>query len=278
MSSRHDTLPDRLAAPGGTSGATPADPPESDPEKLTDGQLAELMRQPEHRDAACEVLVTRYQSIVRSCAYHYHLPAQYTEELIQVGYVGLLKAINNFDPALSDKMAAYAQACISGEIKRFFRDKRWQLRVRRADQELLLRARKVRADLVQELGCMPADADVARHLDVSVEALETADQAADAFAPASLDAALTAHDGLTLGDLLGSDDPELERTVDMEAVSAHWGDLPRREQRILTMRFYGNMTQADIAERLGCSQMHVSRLQARALGYLRRRLLEDEPG
>ena len=64
----------------------------------------------------------------------------------------------------------------------------------------------------------------------------------------------------------------------MEAVSAHWGDLPRREQRILTMRFYGNMTQADIAERLGCSQMHVSRLQARALGYLRRRLLEDEPG
>jgi RNA polymerase sigma-B factor len=246
-------------------------------ETLTDAELAEVMARSESRDAACEVLVARYQSMVVSCAHHYHLPPQYTEELVQVGYVGLLKAINNFDPALSERMAGYAQACISGEIKRFFRDKRWQLRVRRTDQELLLRARTVRADLIQELGAMPADAEVARRLDVSVEALEAADLAADAFAPTSLDAALTAHEGLTLGDLLGADDPDLERTVDMEAVSAHWEELGRREQRILTMRFYGNQTQAQIAQELGCSQMHVSRLQSRALAFLRQRLLADEP-
>jgi RNA polymerase sigma-B factor len=172
-------------------------------------------------------LVARYGSMVRSCAYHYHLPAQYTEELIQVGYVGLLKAINNFDPALSERLSGYAQACISGEIKRFFRDKRWQLRVRRVDKEVLLQARTVRAELVQQFGRVPADAEVASRLGVSVAALEAADLAADAFAPASLDAQLTSSDGLTLGDILG------------------------------------------------CSQMHVSRLQARALSHLRRRLLAD---
>jgi RNA polymerase sigma-B factor len=275
MSTNQGTLPDR---PESTGAASPASISGLDLQKLTDAQLADLMRQPDYRDAACEALVIRYESVVRSCAYHYHLPAQYTEELIQVGYVGLLKAINNFDPTLTDRLAAYAQACVSGEIKRFFRDKRWQLRVRRADKELLLRARKVRAELVQQLGTTPPDDEVARLLEVSVQELEAADLAADAFAPASLDAELASPDGLTLGDLLGSDDPELERTIDMEAVSVHWEELPRREQRILTMRFYGNMTQADIAAELGCSQMHVSRLQARALRHLRRRLLADDAG
>jgi RNA polymerase sigma-B factor len=174
-------------------------------------------------------------------------------------------------------MAAYASACVSGEIKRYFRDKRWQLRVRRSDQELLLRARAVRAELVQELGRAPLDAEVARHLQVTVEELEAADAAAGAFAPASLDAELGA-DGLTLGDVLGAEDQDLERAVDLEALSAHWGELPRREQRILTLRFYGNKTQAQVAEDIGCSQMHVSRLEARALSHLRQRLLADEPG
>jgi RNA polymerase sigma-B factor len=273
------TSPDTLEAwPLSAGAGSPASLSGADLDKLTDAQLADMLRRPEYREPACEALVSRYDSVVRSCAYHYHLPAQYTEELIQVGYVGLLKAINNFDPALTDRLAAYAQACVSGEIKRFFRDKRWQLRVRRADKELLLRARRVRAELIQELGSVPPDAEVARRLDVSVEALEAADLAAGAFAPASLDAGLTTPDGLTLGDLLGSDDPDLERTIDMEAVAAHWAELPRREQRILTMRFYGNQTQADIAAELGCSQMHVSRLQAHALRHLRRRLLADEAG
>jgi RNA polymerase sigma-B factor len=275
MTSHQDTLPDRAEA---ANDLHPASFSVSDLENLTDAELAELLRQPERRDAACEALVVRYGSMVRSCAYRYHLPAQYTEELVQVGYVGLLKAINNFDPTLSERLSGYAQACISGEIKRFFRDKRWQLRVRRADKELLLQARKVRAELVQQFGRTPVDADVAARLGVSLEALEAADLAADAFAPTSLDAQLSASDGLTLGEILGSEDPDLERTLDMEAVSAHWAELPRREQRILMMRFYGNQTQAEIAEQLGCSQMHVSRLQTRALGHLRRRLLADDPG
>jgi RNA polymerase sigma-B factor len=214
---------------------------------------------------------------VNSCARRYRLPAQYTEDLVQVGYVGLLKAINGFDPAVAETMAAYAHACVSGEIKRYFRDKRWQLRVRRADQELLLRAKAARADLTQELGRGPADAEVARRLEVTVEELEAADAAASAFAPASLDAEL-GTDGLTLGDMLGAEDQDLERAVDLEALSVHWGELPRREQRILTLRFYGNKTQAQVAQDVGVSQMHVSRLEARALSHLRERLLTDGDG
>ena len=245
-------------------------------DKLTDAQLAELLRDPGRHDAACETLVSRYQSIVNSCARRYRLPAQFTEDLVQVGYVGLLKAINGFDPAVTPELAGYAHACVSGEIKRYFRDKRWQLSVRRADQDLLLRARAVRAELVQELGRVPVDAEVARHLEITVDELEAADAAASAFAPASLDAEL--GEGLTLADLIGQEDQDLERAVDLEALSAHWGELPRREQRILTLRFYGNKSQAEVAQDVGCSQMHVSRLEARALGHLRQRLLADEPG
>jgi RNA polymerase sigma-B factor len=247
-------------------------------DRLTDSQLAELLRDPERRDAACETLVSRYQSIVNSCARRYRLSAQYTEDLIQVGYVGLLKAINGFDPAVTPELAGYAHASVSGEIKRYFRDKRWQLRVRRADQELMLRARAVREELVQELGRAPADAEVARHLEITVEELEAADAAAGAFAPTSLDAELGGNEGLTLGDVLGQEDEGLERAVDLQALSAHWAELPRREQRILTLRFYGNKSQAEVAQDVGCSQMHVSRLEAHALGHLRQRLLSDDPG
>jgi RNA polymerase sigma-B factor len=245
--------------------------------QLSDAELAGLLHEPARRDAACEALVARYQSIVHACARRYRLPAQYTEDLVQVGFVGLLKAINNFDPAVTTELAGYAQACVSGEIKRYFRDKRWQLHVRRSDQELLLRARAARADMVQELGRAAEDAEVARRLQVTGEELAAAEAAASAFAPASLDAELGGSDGLTLGDVLGSEDADLEQAVDLEALAVHWGELPRREQRILTLRFYGNKTQAQVAEDIGVSQMHVSRLEARALRHLRQRLLTDEP-
>jgi RNA polymerase sigma-B factor len=289
MSRRHATLPGAPPSGAPPSGAplprvpfpgfpAPDGPPPPGLHRLTDSQLAELLHDPERRDAACETLVSRYQSIVNSCARRYRLPAEFTEDLVQVGYVGLLKAINGFDPAVTPELAGYAQASVSGEIKRYFRDKRWQLRVRRADQELLLRARAARAELVQELGRAPVDAEVARRLEITVEELEAADAAGAAFAPASLDAELGGNDGLTLGDVLGQEDQDLERAVDLEALSAHWGELPRREQRILTLRFYGNKSQAEVAQDVGCSQMHVSRLEARALGHLRQRLLSDEPG
>ncbi len=148
---------------------------------------------------------------------------------MQVGYVGLLKAINNFDPAFGGALAAYAQPCISGEIKRHFRDKRWQVRVKRSAQELLLEMRKAAGDLAQELGHAPSDAELARHLGVTDEELQEARQADMFFHTSSLDAPLTQADGpARLADLIGADDPELERALDMDAVGAHWNELPPR--------------------------------------------------
>lgn len=245
-----------------------------------DGKLLELLRgKPlgdELRSAACEVLVGRYDSLVRSCVHRYRDSPEPVEDLMQAGYVGLLKAINNFDPAIGGSLAAYAQPCISGEIKRHFRDKRWQAHVKRSAQELLLQVRRARGELAQELGRSPSDEELASHLGVGLDELVDARRADMVFHAHSLDAPLNGEDLTSLGDLLGDEDPQVEHTLDMESVLAHWNDLPEREQHILAMRFYGNMTQTEIGERLGISQMHVSRLLARALGYLRSCLLGSE--
>jgi len=227
-----------------------------------------LPRGNELRAAACEILVDRYDRLVRSCVRQYRGSPEPTEDLMQVGYVGLLKAINNYNPEVGDSLPAYAQPCVSGEIKRHFRDKRWQIHVRRSAQELLLELRKANEELTQQLGRAPAHGELAERLGVSEADL--------AFSTYSLDAPLSDRgDPALLADVLGDDDPAVAHTIDMESVSTHWEELPEREQRILVMRFYGNLTQTEIGDRLGISQMHVSRLLARALAHLRSKLLES---
>ena len=242
---------------------------------LSDAELARLLDDPQRGEDARTALVSRYQNLVRSSAHQYQLPAQYYEDLVQVGYLGLMKAINNFDPTVRQELKPYAHSCVTGEIKRFFRDKRWLIRVSRTDQELFLNAKKAQAELAHELGGTPTDAQVAAHLNVSVEALRHAYQAHEAFAPESLDAPISASDDRDSGDLLGADDSALDRAVDMDAIRLHWHELPEPQRQILLMRFYGNMTQAQVADKLGRSQMHVSRLQSRALAFLRKRLTSD---
>ena len=242
---------------------------------LTDHELARLIQDPERCQQAREVLVHRYQAMVRALALQYQLPAQYHEDLIQVGYLGLIKAINNFNPAISESLRPYAHACVSGEIKRFFRDKRWLMRVSRTDQELLLSAKQAQASLTAELGGVPTDDQVADRLNVGADDLRRAYRAHDAFAPGSLDAPASGDDNREVGELIGIDDPAIERSTDMEAIRRHWPELPWPQRQILLMRFYGNMTQTQVADRLHCSQMHVSRLQTRALAFLRGRLLAE---
>ncbi len=259
----------------------PATPGTTDVADRPDGDLLDIVHRlpvkSGRRAAACETLVLRYKSMVHACARRYAGSPEPEEELMQAGYVGLLKAINNFDPAYGGNLAAYAQPCISGEIKRHFRDKRWQVRVRRPVQELLLQVRGARATLAQELGHLPSEAELAQHLHVPAEDIRDAEQADLVFHPHSLDVPVSMdEESATLGDLLGEEDPRVEHTLDMQAVTTHWSELPEREQHILAMRFYGNMTQAEIGRRLGVSQMHVSRLLARALSYLRECLLGPE--
>jgi RNA polymerase sigma-B factor len=246
---------------------------------LDDRELLRIVRsQPlasPRRGAACELLVSRHRHLVRSCVQRYKRSPEPAEDLMQVGYVGLLKAINNFDPDVGGSLAAYAQPCISGEIKRHFRDKRWQVHVERSMQELVLQVREATRQLTQELGHQPADEELAGHLGISEDDLREARRADLVFQPASLDAPLAGRpDAASLADVLGEEDSEVEHTLDMESVATHWDELPRREQKILLLRFYGDMTQAEIGQQLGISQMHVSRLLAHALGYLRQRLLD----
>jgi RNA polymerase sigma-B factor len=237
-----------------------------------------LPRGSERRAAACELLVTRYQGLVRSCVRPYRGSPVPTEDLMQVGYVGLLKAIGHFDPAVGASLGGYARPCVSGELKRYFRDKRWALRVKRPVQELVLQVRDATGPLAQQLGRTPADSDLARHLGVSGDELRQARQAQAAFQPSSLDAPLAGQAAAgTLADTIGEEDARLEHMLGMQAVAAHWGELPPREQQILIMDFRGGMTQTQIALRLSISQMHVSRLRAHALGHLRARLLGPEP-
>jgi RNA polymerase sigma-B factor len=253
-----------------------------DLEELDDAELLTMIQRAPRasamRDAACEVLVTRYRPLVRSCVLRYKNGTETHEELMQVGYVGLLKAINNFDPAIGTSLAGYAQPCVSGEVKRHFRDKRWQVHVKRSLQELRLELRTAAAELTGQLGRTPTDAELARHLNVTDDDVRAAWQAELAFQAASLDSPVTTQDGAaSLAELLGDEDPQLEHVLDMQAVWAHWGELPYREQQLLLMRFYGNMTQSEIGEQLGISQMHVSRLLAGALEYLRAHLVERVP-
>jgi RNA polymerase sigma-B factor len=234
-----------------------------------------LPRGSEERAAACEILVERHEKLVRSCVRQYRGSPEPVEDLMQVGYVGLLKAINNFDPEIGNSLSAYAAPCVSGEIKRHFRDKRWQIHVRRSAQELLLELRKATEELTHQLGRDPGDDELAERLGVTSGDVLEARQADLVFSAYSLDAPLTdREDPAQLGDVIGDEDEGVEHAIDMESLATHWDELPEREQRILVMRFYGNLTQAEIGERLGISQMHVSRLLARALSHLRSRLLD----
>ena len=169
--------PARLAAGAGLSRQSPGSTeeeaglsPHAELQALSDnmllGRLRRLPRGSAGREAICAILVDRYAGLVRSCVRPYPASPEPAEDLEQVGYVGLLKAINNFDPAYGDSLGAYAVPCISGEIKRHFRDRRSQIRVRRQDQELLLQMRAAEEVLTQRLGRTPEDGELARHLGV----------------------------------------------------------------------------------------------------------------
>jgi len=159
---------------------------------LDDGELlgiaGSLPRFSQRRIAACELLVGRYRYLVWSCVQRYNRGPEPAEDLTQVGYVGLVAAINNFDPAVGCSLATYARSYINGEIKRYFRDKRWQLHVVRPVKELVMQARAATWQLAQELGRTPTESDLAAFLGVSDHELRDAQLAEMTFQPTSLDA------------------------------------------------------------------------------------------
>jgi RNA polymerase sigma-B factor len=221
-------------------------------------------------EAAREVLVLRHRSLVLSCVHRFRAGPGAADDLVQVGYEGLMKAINSYDPAAGGSLAAYAQPTILGELKGHFRDDRWPVHVQRSARELARQAATAAAVLAQELGRAPGDGELAGRLGVDRGSLENARLAEAARYPASLNTPVHGPAGITaLAELLGEDDRGIEHMLDMRTVATHWGGLPARERDILAMRFGGDLTQAEIGARIGLSQMQVSRLLTHALGYLR---------
>jgi len=195
-------------------------------------------------------------------------------DLNQVAVLGLLKAIDGYDPSLNTDFGAYALPTVIGELKRYFRDKGWGVRVPRRLQELRLEINGVRDELTQRLRRSPTVVDIAAHLAVSEDDVIQAMVAATGYRPASLYAPVGDEDFAPV-DRLGDNDPEYDAIELRASVHPLLARLPQRLRQIIAMRFYGNMTQSDIAARLGISQMHVSRLLRHALDRLRQGLLDN---
>jgi RNA polymerase sigma-B factor len=199
------------------------------------------------------------------------------EDLRQVAALGLVKAVDRYDPSRGNAFESYAVPTVVGEIKRHFRDHMWSLHVPRRVQDLRNRVRFACQDLSQTIpGRAPTTAEIAAYADMTEEEVRTGLDALDSFTALSLDAELPgSEDGYALRDTLGTADPALDVLVDREAVKPGLRRLSEREQNILYMRFFRDMTQSSIAERLGISQMHVSRLISRSCDQLRDQVMQD---
>jgi RNA polymerase sigma-B factor len=196
------------------------------------------------------------------------------DDLSQVALLGLVNAVDGFDALRGSDFIAYATPTIVGEIRRYFRDKGWRVKVPRRLQELRLRVNRAKVELSQTMAGTPTAEDIAKHLGVETEEVQEAIEAARVYNPISLSAPAGPDGDVTVADPLGDLDPELEAVENRQSLRPLLAKLPEREQKIIAMRFFGNMTQSQIAAELGISQMHVSRLLASTLTQLRNALVE----
>jgi RNA polymerase sigma-B factor len=200
------------------------------------------------------------------------------EDLVQVATIGLIKAIDRFDLERGVAFSTYATPTIVGEIKRHFRDRGWTIRVPRRLQEIQAVINQAVSDLGQELGRSPTIAELAHRVGMSEEEILEGLESANAYSPLSLDAPDPSGEVGAVIEQLGDYDDALDAVVDRETVKPLLDKLDARAKRILLLRFFRNMTQSQIAEELGISQMHVSRLLSRTLADLRRALEEQPTG
>ncbi|MFI6983919.1 RNA polymerase sigma factor SigF [Embleya sp. NPDC050154] len=214
--------------------------------------------------------------LVRFAAARFRTRSEPLEDIVQVGTIGLIKAIDRFDTEREVEFPTFAMPTILGEIKRFFRDTSWSVRVPRRLQELRLRLAKASDELGRRLERAPTVAELADFLDVSREEVVEGMIASNGYSASSLDTPAGAGDDAAVPmDRLGADDDAIELVENRESLKPLIAALPPREKHILMLRFFGGKTQSEIGEQLGISQMHVSRLLSRTLGTLRAGLLTE---
>lgn len=222
------------------------------------------------RDHLRARLVSLHLPLVEHVARRFHNRGEPHDDLVQVGAIGLLKAIDRFDCTRGVEFSTYATPTVMGEIKRHFRDRGWSIRVPRRLQELRYSLATVTADLTQALGRTPTVPEIAEQLEVSEDEVREGIESSGAYCTLSLDAPDThGEDGKAMAETLGTPDTELERVDYRESLRPLLATLDPRDRRILNLRFFHQMTQSQIAREIGLSQMHVSRLLSRTLHQLR---------
>jgi RNA polymerase sigma-B factor len=250
---------------------------EASPASPSAEALLEEMNRPgtgaARRDELRAALVQMHAAMVQRIARRYAHRGEPLEDLAQVAYLGLVNAINKFDARRGGQFFGYAYPMVLGEVRRYFRDRTWGIRVSRRIQELRPRLQRATQAFVQAHGRSPTPRELAGILGVDPEDVTDALIAWESYRPLSLDGT---GDGDTetspLADRLGAEDAALQHVVDGAALHSLLAELPKRERTIVLLRFFGNKTQSQIAEELGISQMHVSRLLAATLRRLRAEL------
>lgn len=248
----------------------------SSPHLRTTGKSEDLQplfaRWQQHGDQrAREALVRRFTPLARSLARRYDRSSEPFEDLLQVAMLGLLKALDRFDPARGHTFASFAVPTILGEMRRYFRDSGWGVHVPRSLQERTLKVSQAQEQITRERGRAPTVSDLATYMELSVDEVNEALQTARVYDVMSLDAPRSAEDGesQSFGESIGEIDSRYE-LIELDAtISSALVQIPARERKILHLRFVEELTQTEIAARVGISQMQVSRLLRRSLEQLR---------
>jgi RNA polymerase sigma-B factor len=228
--------------------------------------------------AAREQLIEQYMSLVRSLARRYSYRGEQLDDLVQIGAIGLIKAIDRFDLDRGVELTTYATPNIIGEIKRHFRDKGWSVRVPRGLQELNVQLSRLIEELTVELGRSPTIPELAKSAGAEEEEVLEALESGRAYSSVSLSAAAGQDEEGELDPLesLGADEPQYEISEDRAVLAPGFRVLDERERKIIHLRFFKGLTQSQIAQQVGISQMHVSRLIRRALEKIREEIASEE--
>ncbi|WP_116051120.1 SigB/SigF/SigG family RNA polymerase sigma factor [Amycolatopsis palatopharyngis] len=238
-------------------------------------KMAELPEGDPGRDHLREQIVTRCLPLAEHIARRFSGRGEARDDLVQVARLGLLNAVDRYEVGRGSEFISFAVPTIMGEVRRYFRDSSWALRVPRRLKELHLAISQASGVLSQRLGRAPTPSELAAELDLDTEEISDGLLAGNAYQSISVDSAVgDKEDGLALVDTMGDYDTDLENVENHEALQPLLRELPARERNVLMLRFFGNLTQTQIAERVGISQMHVSRLLSRTLQHLREELTE----
>ena len=276
---RHLSAEARSAYPGRTTGQAP---PIGTEDRVARTREDRRLLTQYHRGgdpAARDALVERFLPLARQLARRYQRGGEPLDDLVQVASLGLLKAIDRFDPERETAFSSFAVPTILGELKRHFRDKGWSVRVPRDLQELAVKVDRVGEQMSRELGRAPTPAEIAESVGASTEQVLEAREAAGAYRAVSLDRSRDEEDedGGGIADSVGIEDPGFSLAEDAATVQRLMRVLSDREREVLRLRFEEDLTQSEIGERVGVSQMHVSRLIRQSVARLREAAGPPEP-